>query len=308
MPRSSALLSVFLGLLIGGLGITIWSWRQRLAAAETTLASLARSEAARRLDAPAGRRERPAKDDFASAPAAAAPVSASTDTSPGARPALNRTDIRPPPEAQRLLVLYRKTTIDFRYAGLFKGLHLPPAQLEQLKALLVQRLGTSTDVFMEARAKGLDSPANESQLQKVISDLRAEVDESIHNLLGEAGFQQYRQYEQTLPQRALVSQIQQRLSYSPTPLYGNQAEQLVAVLAEKSPAGVSADLPLEGPRSTLNDAVITQSQAFLSSAQVEALRQYYRERMEIDRLNHEVQQNLPDSDPPPPPPPSGGRG
>ena len=44
-------------------------------------------------------------------------------------------------------------------------------------------------------------------------------------VLGDAGFNQMQNYEQTMPQRNVVNQLQQRLSYTDTPLSQAQADQ-----------------------------------------------------------------------------------
>lgn len=139
------------------------------------------------------------------------------------------------PEMQRLMALQQKAQLDGRYAALFKSLNLSPDQLDKFKTLLVEKQTAMQDVVTAARARGIDPLADPEGLRKMVADTQAEVDDHIKATLGEAGFTQYQEYQQTIPQRNLVSQLQQSLSYTSAPLSDAQAEQLVGILAHTSP-------------------------------------------------------------------------
>jgi hypothetical protein len=139
------------------------------------------------------------------------------------------------PEMQRLMALQQKAALDGRYAALFKSLNLSPEDLDKFKALLVEKQTAMQDVVAAARARGIDPLADPEGLRKMIADTQADVDNHIKAILGETGFAQYQEYQQTTPQRTLVSQLQQSLSYTSAPLSDEQAEQLVGILARTSP-------------------------------------------------------------------------
>jgi hypothetical protein len=215
------------------------------------------------------------------------------------------------PEFRRLMAMQRRAALDGRYAALFRTLKLSPADLEKFKDLLVDRQSAAADVFNTAREQGLNPRENRDQIRQLIEGFEAEADASIRSMLGETAYQQYQQYEKTAPQRSVVGQIEQRLSYSSTPLYGNQAEQLVNLLAASAPArpitvATSAAGPVAqgggpGDRGTIiTDAIIAQSKAFLSSSQVDALRQLQQEQNSQGELRQQMQQtrrNAPNSSP-----------
>jgi hypothetical protein len=161
------------------------------------------------------------------------------------------------PEVQAMLNLQQKAAIDGRYAALFKNLNLSSEQVEKLKTLLAERTNTVQDVMSAARDQGINPRENPEGMRKLIADAQNEINSAIKGVIGEQGFAQLSTYEQTLPQRNLVNDLQQRLSYTNTPLTSTQAEQLVQILAANQPprqpnaagvANVDVAIPAPGGR------------------------------------------------------------
>jgi len=144
-------------------------------------------------------------------------------------------DLMQKPEVQALLNTQQKAVIDARYAALFKNLNLPPEQLDKLKTLLAERQTTVSDVFTAARDQGIDPRSDPEGFRKLVTDAQNQINDQIKSAIGESGFAQLTNYEQTLPQRNLVNELQQRLSYTDTPLTSSQADALVAILAANAP-------------------------------------------------------------------------
>jgi hypothetical protein len=139
------------------------------------------------------------------------------------------------PEVQSLIAVQQKAALDTRYAALFKNLNLPAEQLDKLKTLLVEKQTAMQDVLAVARAQGVNPRDDPEGFRKLVASAQSDIDNNIRATLGEQGFSQYEQYQQTLPQRAVVNQLQQRLSYSGAPLSDAQSEQLVQILASTAP-------------------------------------------------------------------------
>lgn len=191
------------------------------------------------------------------------------------------------PEIQMLMAIQQRAGLDARYASLFKSLNLSPAQLDQFKNLLVEKQAAITDALAAARAQGINPRTDPEDFQKLVTDAQSEADNNIKATLGEAGYAQYQQYQQTLPQRNVVNQLAQSLSYTSTPLTSAQNEQMVQILAANTPA--SANSASNNVRSTVTSAfgvgfggqlnspitssAITQAQTVLAPAQVGALQQ-----------------------------------
>ena len=139
------------------------------------------------------------------------------------------------PEVQAMINFQQKAGIEARYSALFKNLNLPPEQIEKLKTLLAERSTTMQDVMSAARDQGINPRENPDAFRTLVADAQNEINKGIKSVIGDQGFAQLTNYEQTLPQRNLVNELQQRLSYGSTPLTSGQAEQLVQILATNAP-------------------------------------------------------------------------
>lgn len=193
------------------------------------------------------------------------------------------------PELQRLASLQQKAALDGRYGSLFKALNLSGDQLATFKALLAEKDATMMDTMRAAREQGLDPRSDPEGFKKLMATTQAETNAAIKAAIGDTAFAQYEQYQATQPQRAVVSQLQQSLSYTSEPLSTAQAEQLVQVLAATAPQsgpGTFAGTPPEvaggggrggpmggagGGSALITAATVTQAQAVLSTTQLQAL-------------------------------------
>lgn len=193
------------------------------------------------------------------------------------------------PDFQKLLAVQMKGRINQTYGPLFKALNLSPEQLAQFQSLLADKQQALMDVMQAAREQGINPRADPDGFKTLVNQAMAQTDQSIQQTLGDAAFQQYQQYQQTLPERNVVNNLQQSLSYTQTPLTDDQASQLVSLLAQYQPQragngtagtsnggdggpGIFALMNGGGTARVTNDA-ISQASGILSSQQVAALQQ-----------------------------------
>lgn len=153
------------------------------------------------------------------------------------------------PEVQALMRVQQKAAIDSRYAAFFHSLNLAPEQADKLKDLLVERQTTLQDVMNAAREQGINPRNDPEGFRQLVADAQSDITNGIKGLIGDNGLAQLQNYEQTLPQRNLVNDLQQRLSYTNSPLTPTQADQLVQILATTSPqrANTANDFPAPPP-------------------------------------------------------------
>ncbi|MBK9991828.1 MAG: hypothetical protein IPP19_14105 [Verrucomicrobia bacterium] len=213
------------------------------------------------------------------------------------------------PKVVQLMNSRDRLMLDTRYAALFKSLlqgsNLNLQQIDAFKDLLVEKQNTTRDFMMSSRAEGV---TDRNEVNKLINAAQAELDAQIQNTLGAAGFAEYQQYENTLPQRNLVTQLSQNLSYTSAPLSDAQSQQLIKILSENSgsadthqprnlggfgggPGGMGAPF---GSSTAISDAAIAQAQAVLAPAQLQALttlQQQQKAQQEIMNTIHAAQQN-----------------
>jgi len=211
------------------------------------------------------------------------------------------------PEMQRLRALEQKAGLDNRFAALFKALKLPAATLDKLKDLLVEKEVTMQDMMIAAREHGMDPRSDPDGFRELISSAQEEADSAIKSLLGDGAFTQYQQYQQSLPQRAVVNQLQQSLSYTNEPLSEAQASSLMEILAATSTAANGAtDVPPFmpsapgpgpggggfGPRAVITPEAVTLLQTVLSAAQMQVLQQLQQAQEAQGQLFRTIRDNV----------------
>ncbi len=346
--------NVLLGLLAASTVGGAWlAWRQHHELTELRAAALQRSERAdlqkRLWDLE--RRNRSLQDQLAAPERNAAEATRPAADARGPRPAggsrpeaalaqaaaLRATLAKP--EVQALVTVQQRAAIESRYAALFRALALGPEQTEKLKALLLDRANTRQDVLAAALEQGIDPRTNPAAIQQLVADAQAGTDRALRDLLGEAGTARLRTYEQTEPQRLIVAELQQRLSYTPTPLSAEQAERLVGVLAAQpapsAPAPGSAASAAPAPAVRPNDlgttlatavagtaagallgmaetaraaapitsAAVAEAQTVLSPPQVAALQQLQQQQQAQQQLQQVIRESMPGGMLPRPSPP-----
>lgn len=232
MPSPKNLLLIVLGLTV--FGLSALAWKQHLELVELRAGNLSRAEWQKRVLAVQKRTKdlnRQAVSAPGSGPAAAVPAPGPAPTPRGGGPG-GFTSLMDRPEMAQLMAIQQKGQIDGRFAALFKKLGLPADKLAQFKALLADKLSAPADVMAAAGPQGIDPVRNPQEFNKLIQDTQTELDDKIRSLLPPGEFAQYQNYLQTEPQRAIVSQLQQSLSYSDAQISSAQADQLVQILAD----------------------------------------------------------------------------
>lgn len=221
------------------------------------------------------------------------------------------------PELQRLQALQQKAALDGRYGALFQSLNLGGEKLATFKTLLAEKDATMLDTMRVAREQGLDPRSDPEGFKKLVATTQAETDGAIKAALGDAAFAQYEQFQATQPQRAVVNQLQQSLSYTNAPLTAAQADQMVQVLAATTtvtagterpggrggPTGGGGGGPGGGSAVVITAATVAQAQTVLTTPQVQAL----QEIQTLQVAQQEAQKILRDAGMGGPPP-GGGRG
>lgn len=156
------------------------------------------------------------------------------------------------PEVKDALIAWVDAGNHARYAALYSQLGLTADQIRQMEVLLRQQDGSFGRMLQ-------DGMATFSVRPDVIDDPQAE----FTALLGDAGYQQFDAYRQTLLARTEASNLASLLVASDSPLTAAQAQQLVPVLA-------SAGDKMTGQFDWVS--VYANAQGILSAPQLEMLR------------------------------------
>ncbi len=214
------------------------------------------------------------------------------------------------PRFLRAVASHQRSMLDARFGELFGRLDLSEEELESLRALLIEKQNAAMDVMMVSRGE-LAGQMGGSEMKTATKRAQEEIDGLIRQTLGEARYAVYKAYEQTLPQRAAVAQLQQRLSYTPEPLAPAQVEALVAVMAESGaevrPAlpGVSVVVDPEERQAVpimhsaaesveITPAVIESASKVLNPRQLAALHELQEEQEAAAMVVELARSNMPD--------------
>ena len=316
MSSYKNLLIIILGL--SALGLSALAWKQHLELIDLRAAALGNGSRAEWQKRALAAQKRAKEPDHQSAGAPRSGPAAATLPAPGPAPAARGgtagsfTSLMDRPEMAQLMAIQQKGQIDARFAALFTKLGLPPDTLAQFKTLLADKLSAPTDVMAAAGPQGVDPVRNPQEFNKLIQDTQSELDEKIKSLLSPGSYAQYQNYLQTEPQRAVVSQLQQALSYSDTQISPAQADQLVQILADTAankasgastgPGGpaVIAMSPFPsngmGPGSwgatPITEEAIARAQSVLSAPQVQALQEIQQQQQAAAQLRQLLMQNI----------------
>ena len=217
------------------------------------------------------------------------------------------------PQVQSLMAIEQKAALNARYAALIRNLNLTPEQGDKLKSLIADRQSAQQDAAVAAREAGVNPRQDPQGYQKLIADAQAQSNDNIKSLLGDDGYAALQQYDQTVPQRNVVNQLQQQLSYT-TPLSSEQSEQLVQILAASSPQGANGGGQFGGGGGAgfaafagaggfggfagrggggtqITTAALAQAQAILNPAQFQALQQLQQTQQAQQQVQQILQQN-----------------
>ena len=210
-----------------------------------------------------------------------------------------------------------------RYEPLFQRAGISRELGDKLTTLLLEKRAAATDVMEAAIAQGFEpSPESHDHLKPLLKAADAAAEERIRDLLGESAYQQYQHYEETMPHRATVDQLTQRLASVGESLTAAQAEQLVSILAATAPASsaptsgtsesittfttgpalsVNGEVVAGGPigavsisnDTPITDAAVNQAQGILTELQQKALQQLQADRAAMQRTAETMQGSLP---------------
>jgi hypothetical protein len=194
------------------------------------------------------------------------------------------------PNYQRAQLLQQQAAIELRYAALFRSLNLTPDQMNQLKALLVDRQNLNQDIQAAAQAQGLQG--GRGAIQELVQAGQSEIDTTIRSLIGEAAFAQYQGYESTVNQREQVTQLQSVVTLAGAPLSDAQVNQLVQTLAQNSTNGGGGNRGgrggggFGGPGGTnVSQQVLTAAQSILTPAQQQVVQQVQVQQSAQNQMN-----------------------
>lgn len=163
--------------------------------------------------------------------------------------------------------LAQARSVENLYRVLFQQLRFSASDIERFKTLWTQRDASAEALLEELRTKGVrvDFTAREVVREQTEREFEA----GLQREFGEAGARAYARFNETLAVRPLMNTLAAALLYTDTPLTGQQAEQLINIVAANA-RDAQGRVALE----TLNTAALdAQVQGVLAPGQLAAWRE-----------------------------------
>ena len=223
-------------------------------------------------------------------PAAADAPTTDTPATPGAarQPAAGRAaaaalisgirETMSSPEGQEMARAQARRFLPQRYPGLGKALNLTPDQENKLFDLLArQQADQSANTLALLTGGGARDPGAIQEMQRQRQELQQANSSEVAAMLG-SKYPQYQEYQESLPQRQQVTQLQTLLSSSGNALSDAQADSLTTALAAEqrrisqesgSATGLTVEQRLQRNADN-NQRLVNAASAHLNSQQLDS--------------------------------------
>ncbi len=175
------------------------------------------------------------------------------------------------PALQNLYLAAERANLDSLYTPLYRRLGLSLSQIAAFRDLTMKREEQRMDLADVQQSHELDN--RDAALVALRRRVSEDFDAKLLRLLGQSGYQQFNDYDRTLPVLRLVNQFAGAVALEGQPLTAPQADALTLALAEASPPytdGGTADpnrvdwpVALAGSEKVLSPS---QQQSFLNMA------------------------------------------
>lgn len=184
------------------------------------------------------------------------------------------------PEVMRREEEAARLKIVERFAPLFDRLGLAPEMRDRLTALLTEKKQAPLDVAASEFHNGSDPRTDPETYADLVAATRADVEDRIHELLGDAGYQAYKDFNQSAGQTQVLNQLDALLRDRNQPLSAEQSAQLQQAMQAAGAGHVSAKL-------------VAQAKTFLTPAQLQALSDLRALQQANSRRRNQPVQTLP---------------
>lgn len=174
--------------------------------------------------------------------------------------------LRGNPAAMRAWIEAQPAALQLQLGPLFEKLKLSPSQIDQLKAAMIEKYQTLADVLIAGATKGVSE--SDPVIKDLIKESNLKTENSLHALLGDAGYQEMRRFGDTVAVRDVVKSVASDTYSTSSPLTSAQSEQLIQIISESSVKSSSG----YDVRTTDWTAVLERAQHVLTPVQLAMLR------------------------------------
>jgi hypothetical protein len=145
------------------------------------------------------------------------------------------------PDVKKMIQEQQRAMIEPLYGPLIKKMNLSPEEADAFKKLLSDHMMKSAEQATSLFAGG--SSTNRQELVAGLTAQQKAFDEEVKAMLGETRYEQYKDYQQTMGERAQLNVFRQQNAMSGTPLTDGQTEQLLALMNEEKKRAAAEGAP-----------------------------------------------------------------
>ena len=195
-----------------------------------------------------------------------------------------------------------RVTLRERYAGLAQQLGISPQQMDKVIDILVESQLRDSDQTTDLLANGMPhDAASVAEMQRQAEQYQQQLKTDVSALIGEDGFNQLMEFEETQPSRTRVNNLTTLLARGGHPMTPAQTQSLTRVIIaeQKRMDAESQALANAGQANTKSPAerqaeanrnILQAGTGFLDGQQLELMRGRFQQRATIDSAADRVQQ------------------
>jgi hypothetical protein len=183
------------------------------------------------------------------------------------------------------------------HGPVFKKLRLSPEDFRRLQDLMIERNMAGFEI---ANAQGdvTGTRLSTAQMQKLITDQQAAIDQETARLLGTEKWELFQNYNRTLDWRHEVNDIALRLDIAGTPLSEAQVDQLTDSLAAVETKlraahknSLPSSIPLEAKRAS-DAEFVAALQEKVDAAQLATVTEYFEQKRSLEEEKRRMGETL----------------
>jgi hypothetical protein len=208
------------------------------------------------------------------------------------------------PEAKKFMRQQQRVMVEQLYTPLIKQLGLSSDEADKFKTLITDNMAKGAEKASSMFSG--DAATNRAAMFSGMADEQKNLDQELKNLLGDTGFKQYQDYQQTVGERTQLNQFKQQLA-TDNPLSDQQTDALLALMKdEKKKIATTAGLDSPGKnqdqakleamlsddqtgklmqsQETINQNVFQRARDFLSPEQLDAFGKFQTNQLGMMRM------------------------
>ena len=208
------------------------------------------------------------------------------------------------PEMKKFMRTQQRLMVDQLYGPLAKKLALTSAETDKFKGLIADNLMSGTE--QATSLFGDSASTNRAKTMEMLAAAHQAADDQMKSFLGEDRYAEYKDYQQTVGERAQLNQLKQQNAGGENALSDQQTDQLLALMKEEKQnaaargesvfsagqdqaklqelvAGGQTDKLLESQES-LNQRVYDRARDVLTPAQLDSFGAFQTNQLQMMRM------------------------